>query len=218
MTKLVLWGAGGHGKVVLDIALALHRWTEIVFVDDAYAAGAGVYMNHPMGPRPADDLPVLRAAGFSEFVVTMGNNADRSECFAKAIAYGFTPATLIHPSAAVSPSASVDGGSVVMAMAAINAQAIVGRNCIVNTGAIVEHDCAVGDHSHIAPGAVLGGGVRMGAFSFAGINAAILPLIEIGEGAVVGAGAVVNRDVPSGETVAGVPARIIARKLRAEGR
>jgi UDP-2-acetamido-3-amino-2,3-dideoxy-glucuronate N-acetyltransferase len=44
-----------------------------------------------------------------------------------------------------------------------------------------------------------------------GSGAVILGGVRIGEGALVGAGAVVTREVAPGETVAGVPARVLTR-------
>jgi acetyltransferase-like isoleucine patch superfamily enzyme len=49
--------------------------------------------------------------------------------------------------------------------------------------------------------------------AFIGNNAIILPGIEIGERAIVGAGAVVTKSVESGVVVAGVPARLIEKRL-----
>ena len=210
MKKLIVWGAGGHGKVVLDVVLAAERWREVVFVDDGPVAEARLFMGHCV--RPSSDLETLREAGFSEFIIAVGNNASRTKCYEVAIAHGLNPATAIHPTAAVSRSASVGHGSVVMPLAAINAATLIGVDCIINTGAIVEHDCIIGDHSHVAPGATIGGGVTIGAWSFVGINASILPFAQVGDRAVIGAGAVVLEAVRPGETVAGIPATPIGKK------
>jgi UDP-2-acetamido-3-amino-2,3-dideoxy-glucuronate N-acetyltransferase len=51
-----------------------------------------------------------------------------------------------------------------------------------------------------------------------GSGATILCGITIGEKAMVGAGAVVTRDVAPGETVVGVPARVVLRSLGQERR
>jgi acetyltransferase-like isoleucine patch superfamily enzyme len=82
----------------------------------------------------------------------------------------------------------------------------------LNTAAVVEHDCLVGDHVHLSPGVLLGGGVTVHSFAHVGIGAIALPGSEIGEGAIVGAGAVVLDSVPSGTTVVGIPARLLARE------
>ncbi len=50
--------------------------------------------------------------------------------------------------------------------------------------------------------------------SFVGANAVIMPNITIGEGAVVGAGSVVTRDIPPWVVVVGVPARIMMKRKK----
>lgn len=123
----------------------------------------------------------------------------------RAEGYAFVP--VIHPAAVVSPSAHIGRAVQIMAGAIVNAHARLGNDVIVNTGAIVEHHCHVGDDAHMATGARLGGGVEVGARSHIGAGATVLHGIRIASDAVVGAGAVVTRDVSSGVTVIGVPAR-----------
>jgi acetyltransferase-like isoleucine patch superfamily enzyme len=94
-----------------------------------------------------------------------------------------------------------------MPRAVVNAGAVVGDNCIVNTGVVVEHDCRIADHVHLSPGVVLGGAVTVESLVHMGLGSIALPGSLIQTGAVVGAGAVVLREVSRGETVVGVPAR-----------
>ena len=207
--KLLLWGTGGHAKVVLDIARATPAFTEIVFLDDAKEKQGACFRGCPVLGGAAV-LGSLSGADTVQFLVAIGDNQVRAARYREAASQGLAAATLVHPSAIVSPSAAVGEGTVVMPGAVINADARVGRDCIVNTGAIVEHDCAIGDHVHIAPRAVLGGAVRVGDFSLLGTGAHALPGAEIGEHAVVGAGAVVLRQVPSYAISVGIPAKIVA--------
>jgi acetyltransferase EpsM len=209
MGDLVLWGAGGHGKVVLDIASAMGAFGAISFIDDASEGLAHEFCGCEVS-EASRYLQSLNKAR-SQYVVSIGRNELRAACFQRAFEHGLLPVTLVHPSAVISPSAQLDDGTVVMARAVINASAQVGKNCIVNTAAVVEHDCRVGDHVHLSPGVLLGGDVTVHSFAHVGIGAIALPGVEIGEGAIVGAGAVVLDSVPAGATYVGVPARPLAR-------
>lgn len=214
MNKLIIWGASGHGKVVLDVVRAQGGFTSIVFIDDASRKLSGEFQGcRVAGART--ELASLRTSGYAHFVVAIGCNAARAECFQAARRIGIEPATLVHPTAAVSQSATIGRGTVVMPNAVINPDSVIGANCIINSGAIVEHDCCIADHVHLSPGVVLGGGVRVCAYSHIGLNASVLPEIEVGERAIVGAGAVVLEWVAPGDTVAGVPAKSLQRSAAA---
>jgi sugar O-acyltransferase (sialic acid O-acetyltransferase NeuD family) len=210
MRDLVLWGASGHGKVVLDVATAMGGFDTISFIDDACEGHGRDFCGHPVFGSGAY-LQLVKGKGLSQYLVSIGKNEVRAACFQKALDHGLLPVSLIHPSAVISGAARIDDGTVVMARVVINAGAQIGKNCILNTAAVVEHDCRIGDHVHLSPGVLLGGGVTVHSFAHVGIGAIALPGAEIGEGAIVGAGAVVLNSVPSGATVVGIPARTLAR-------
>src|SRR4051812_26079108 len=142
---LVIWGAGGHGKVVLEVARAL-GYGRILFLDDGAIPGSSLLGCDVV--IPADSRLLNRDASF---VIAIGNNGERARCFGLAQKWGWRPATLIHASATVSASAVIGAGTVVMPRVVVNACAAVGENCILNTAAVIEHDCVVEDHVHIAP-------------------------------------------------------------------
>jgi acetyltransferase EpsM len=213
MSDLVLWGASGHGKVVLDVARAMGVFEAISFLDDACEKSASEFCNCEVF-SPHRHLQLLKGRSCSQFLVSIGKNETRAACFQRAFDHGLLPATLVHPTALISESARLGIGTVVMAKVVINAGAQIGKNCIVNTAAVVEHDCRIGDHVHLSPGVLLGGGVTVHALAHVGIGAIVLPGAEIGEGAVVGAGAVVLSSVPSGTTVVGIPTRVVRTGVR----
>ena len=213
MKKLIIWGAGGYGKVVLDVARAMGEFAEIVFLDDAVEKQGTLFCGCRI-VGAAEQLPLLAERGYQWFVAAIGENRTRARCYRHAVAQGLTGATLKHPSATISLSARIARGTVIMPRAVVNADARLGENVIVNTGAVLEHDCVIGDHAHVSPGAVAGGETRIGAYAQLGLAAVTLPGAEIGDGAVVGAGAVVLDSIPPGATAVGVPARILQRALR----
>lgn len=204
MNRLLIWGCGGHAKVVLDIACAAGVFSDFLFIDDS---GRPEFMGYAVAGTRAR-LPHLAKQAL-KFVVAIGDNTNRKECYEECRRHGLSAVAMVHPTAVVSRSARIGPGTVVMPQAVLNADSHIGENCIINTGAVVEHDCLTGNHVHVSPGAVLGGGVKVGERVHVGMSAAILPGIEIGEGAVIGAGAVVVKAVPPGLTVVGVPARPI---------
>ena|SRR6266481_4778994 len=206
MTNLYIWGAGGHGKVVFDCAAATGE--TIAFLDDDPKAQGSLFCERSVF-APLIRLQVAGAG--ASFIIAIGDNRVRAARFQTALEYGLPARTIVHPAAVVSRSAAIGEGTVVMAGAVINAGARIGRNCIVNTGAVVEHDCRIGNHVHLAPRSTLAGGVTVDSFSLIGIGAVVIPGVVIGDGAIVGAGAVVVKAVPQSVTVAGVPARVLAR-------
>ena len=191
---MILYGAGGHGKVIKEIIEACGGKVE-AFVDD----------NPAINERAS--VPVVHSVeGNDEVIVSIGSNSAR-KAIAEKLDCRFGVA--IHPSAIVSPSARIGEGTVVMPGAIINADAVIGRHCIVNTGASVGHDCHLEDFCHVAPHATLCGTVHLGEGVWIGAGAVVNPNIEIGEWTVVGSASAVTDNVEPNVTVAGVPARKI---------
>lgn len=196
--RLIIVGAGGHGKVIADSALK-NGYTDIVFLDDH---AAGMCMGFPIVGTSAD-IPAFHD-GRTDFVIAVGSNGIRKRI---ARAYDVNWVTLIHPSAQIAVNASIGKGTVVMAGAVVNACAAVGAHCIINTGAIVEHDNQIGDYVHISPGAALGGTVRVGELTHVGIGAVVRNNIQICGMSTIGAGAVVVKSITESGTYIGVPAK-----------
>lgn len=204
MSSLLIIGAGGHGKVVADAALASGHWRRVAFLDDRAVELVSVL-----------DLPVLGGTAdlekqsnvFAQAVVAVGNAARRMELLAVCAHYGYQLPVVAHPAAAISRFAALGNGCVVFAQAAINPGVQMGTGCIVNTGVTVDHDCWLDDGVHVCPGAHLAGSVRVGRCTWIGIGASVREGVVIGSGVTVGAGAVVIGDVNDGATVCGIPAR-----------
>jgi sugar O-acyltransferase (sialic acid O-acetyltransferase NeuD family) len=204
-TQLVIFGAGGHAKVVLDAAMRSGLFTEYCFVDP------NVDPSQFWSKCPVYEKASL-VQDATHFVVAIGDNEIRSRNFESALRIGLSPAVIKHPSAIVADDVRIGRGTVVLAGAIINPATSVGSNCIINSGAIVEHDNKIADHVHVAPGSRLGGGVTVHNQVLVGIGSTIVPGVTIGEQAKVAAGAVVTENVEAGSTVYGVPAK--AKVLR----
>jgi sugar O-acyltransferase (sialic acid O-acetyltransferase NeuD family) len=203
MSSLLIIGAGGHGRVLADTAVASARWEQIAFVDDRVEADR--ILNLPRAGTSAD-LEML-ARTYQAAAVGIGDARVRLDLLARCAQLGFELPVIVHPSAAVSSFASLGSGTVVFAQAAINAGAALDRGCIVNTGATVDHDCRLDEGVHVCPGAHLAGHVTVGARSWLGIGSCVKHGISIGNDVTVGAGAAVVANVAAGLTVVGVPAR-----------
>ena len=200
MNKLVILGAGGHGKVIADIALK-NGYSDICFVDD-YARGE--CMGFPI-VGVSSDVESLNNEK-TDFVIAIGNNSVRKNIAEK---YDVNWVSLIHPSAQIAVNVSIGKGTVVMAGAVINACATVGEHCIINTSSVIEHDNVLENYVHISPKAALGGTVRVGEKTHIGIGATVKNNIDICGDCIVGAGAVVVKNIEVPGTYVGVPVRKI---------
>jgi sugar O-acyltransferase (sialic acid O-acetyltransferase NeuD family) len=200
---LVVLGAGGHAKVVIDAARSAGVRLQAVLDDDP-AKQSGQFLGVPIKGDCASWASLI---GAPCFVVAVGRNGTRARLQQAIEADGREIAVIRHPFTAVASSAFLGGGTVVLAGAVINTDTRLGRGVIVNTGATVDHDCLVDDWVHIAPGVALCGEVRVGEGTLLGVGARVLPGVKIGRRCVVGAGAVVHRDLADNVRVVGVPAR-----------
>jgi sugar O-acyltransferase (sialic acid O-acetyltransferase NeuD family) len=208
---IVIFGCGGHGRVVAD-TLKVARGPLAGFLDDRPPAA---FVN---------EIPVLGGRGCLEepgflknydILVALGEVRLRRQLATLVLDRGGHLAKAIHPSAVIASDVSIGEGTVIMAGVVINTGSRIGRFAIVNTGATVDHDNVIEDGVHISPGCHLAGNVICRVDAFIGTGASIIPRIQIGARAIVGAGATVISDVPSDVLAAGCPA-IVKRRLARE--
>ena len=204
--KLVVFGAGGHAKVVIDIIEQQGNYEIAGLLDDDLRHQGCSFFGYPvLGTRA--QLPALLSAQLRHAIVTIGDNARRASVAALLESGGWQFASAVHPRAYVGRGVNVGPGSVVMAGCVINAEAHLGAQVIINTGATVDHDCRIEDAVHIAPGCHLCGGVCVGQGTLLGGGTVVTPGVTIGRKAIVGAGSTVIHDVADGAKISGSPAR-----------
>ncbi|KAB2322367.1 MAG: hypothetical protein ABS91_00600 [Thiobacillus sp. SCN 64-35] len=203
---LVVFGAGGHAKVVIDAAMRLGV-RQIHLVDDDESRWGMSLLGYPvLGGRDA----LLRLPERPQAIVAIGNNRIRCAVATWLESQGFPLATVVHPSVQLGHDVLVGRGTLLVAAAVVNSGSVIGANVIVNTSATVDHDCVIGDGVHLAPGVHLCGEVRVEARSLLGVGAVVTPCVRIGRDCVIGAGAAVLDDIPDEMRVGGVPARLLA--------
>lgn len=203
MKNIKIYGAGGHSRVIIDLAECLGYTVTKVFDD---------FLDRSKGDDHKEGQPDLcnnKAEFFSDddpLIIAIGNNHTRAE-LAHRIKSNF--GILVHPSAVVSTYASLGAGTVVNCGGIVQAGATVGEHVIINTGALVDHDNKIGDFVHVSPNVSLTGHVEIGEGTHIGAGAVVIPKVKVGRWCTIGAGAVIIRDVPDFSVVVGNPGRII---------
>jgi len=210
MNALIVVGAGGHARSLLDILLGNGNFSHIACVDAAYPE-----IDHVQGYPSVkvigrdENLPTIYAAGFGHALIALGNNRLRRSLFLQAFEIGFQFVNAISRYAIVSERAEIGKGSCVMPGAVVNAGAVIGENCIINTRCSIDHDCQIGAHCHIAPGVTLSGGVTIGEGTQVGTGASVTDRVRIGDWSLIGAGSTVVRDIDSRIVAYGIPAKYV---------
>ena len=207
--KVILWGGTGQAKVVRPI------------IEYYGARIVAVFDDTPNLPPPFPDVDLF--CGWEEFQkwIQSQNRHEIGFCVAIGNPHGRTrlrfheqltkealqPITIAHPTAWIADNATIGSGSQILAGVIVAPEARVGRQCIINTNTSVDHEVVLEDGVELAPGVTLCGLVHVGINGWVCAGATVLPRINIGADAIVGAGAVVTKDVPERITVTGVPAR-----------
>jgi sugar O-acyltransferase (sialic acid O-acetyltransferase NeuD family) len=179
-----IYGASGHGKVILDI-LEANGIRINGFIDDD--ASKSFF----------ESLPVLRYEDVNpekvSVILGIGTNKTRRMVASR---INCRIITAFHPSAIISPKAFLENGTVVMQLAVVQPGTSIGYHCIVNTKASIDHDCTIGDFVHISPGATVCGNVTIGDLTWVGAGTTIIQGISIGNNVIIGAGSVVLKNIP----------------------
>jgi len=196
-----LYGASGHGKVILDILLGMGEEIGGFFDDDPQKVSIMGYPSMPYPGRFVKDE--------DKIILSIGNNSIRRK-LSGSLKVNFAKA--IHTQSILSKSITIGTGTVIMGGALINSDSQIGSHVIINSMASVDHDCKIEDFVHIAPGSVLCGGVQIGEGTLVGAGTVIIPNIQVGKNVTIGAGSVVINHVPDGVTIMGNPAKIKSKK------
>lgn len=205
---LIMLGAGGHAKVLLSLAQA--SGLNVIGVCDPELAEQGCDQwrgVRVLGGDEALDAFDPASVGLINGIGQLVGSTGRRKVFERLKAKGFRFPVLVHPTAWVDPSAVLNEGAQVMAGAVIQADTSVGLNSIINTQASVDHDCYLGAHVHVAPGATLCGNVQVQDLAFIASGATVIQGLTVEEGAVVGAGAVLVRNLAARLMLIGPAAR-----------
>ena len=174
--KIVIIGAGGHGRVICDAILAENKYELLGFVDDALPVGTHI-LNGFKVIESQKNMQQLKGKS-DYFVVGIGSNNVRERLYNLAIVL-FDAAVVIHPKSLVTSVASIGPGSVILANAVVNTASVIGTNSIVNIGVIVDHDCIIGDHVHLQIGSMIGSSSIVGNFYSSSIGEKVASFSKI---------------------------------------
>jgi sugar O-acyltransferase (sialic acid O-acetyltransferase NeuD family) len=207
MAGLIVYGAGGHAKVVIDAIEVGGGAAGLQLADDRVEAkGTSFFGYRVLGGRH-------ELLGLGEprpkVVPAIGDNASRLAALSWLRTNDFVLETVVHPSVRLGRGVRIGDGAFLAAGVVVNADTSIGEGAIINTGASVDHDCLLDEGVHVAPGCHICGNVTIGAGTLLGAGTVVIPGVRIGAAVVVGAGSTVLHDVPDGARVAGSPAKAI---------
>jgi len=200
MKNIIIFGAGGHSLVVIDLIKELKQYVILGIYDDNKE---GSFEGVPIIGKIDDNI--IKDA--DEYIIGIGHDRVRKNIYEQF--YNLPWATLIHPRSIISKSASISYGTVVLAGAIIQPGVTVGKHCIVNTNSNIDHESYINSFSSICPGVTICGNVNIGELTFIGANSTIIQRITVGKNCIVGAGTVIIKNVNDNCKIVGNPGRIL---------
>lgn len=209
---VLLLGAGGHCKVIVDAIKSWHGDFNIIGVTDNDETK---FEQTVLGiPIIGNDGIIwdLFECGLRKVFISIGmvkNYHPRNKIYHKISDMGFELVNVIHGTSIISKTVTIGKGNAILAGSILNTEVKIGDNCIVNSGSIIEHECIIGNNVHIAPGVSISGQVSIEDNCMIGVGASLIQGVRIGEGSIVGAGSVVTKDIPPNCVAVGAPAKVI---------
>lgn len=203
MEKIIILGAGGHAKVIAE-AIIKSGNRVIGFLDDEKLEDTEIYLGIKVLGKINDCINYKNY----RFIIGIGNNKVRKEISNK---YNLNWCTVIHPSAIVASDVKIGLGTVIMPGVVINPGTIIGNHCIINTSSSIDHDNIIEDFVHISPGCHLAGTVKVKENTWLCIGTIVKNNITITSNSVVGAGAIVIKDIVESGTYVGIPAHKVEK-------
>ena len=188
--KLAIIGAGGHGKVVGEIAL-LNHYKFIDFFDDRVKK----IKEFPFNIVDTLDYLNEHLEDYDAFFVAIGDNKKRSKKIELLKKKKVNIISLLHPKSTISKFSSIGIGTCVMANAVVNAGSLIEEGVIINTSASIDHDCLIKDFAHISPNCSISGGVKIGKLTHLGTGTSVHPGINIGNNVKSGIGSKVFKNI-----------------------
>jgi sugar O-acyltransferase (sialic acid O-acetyltransferase NeuD family) len=209
LTPLVIFGAGGLGREVLLLVQQINQsrptWDVRGFYDDQAPATPTVAGLPYLGTNTdlnASSEPVAVA-------LAVGSPAGRAAVVGRLTSEQLHFPVLVHPRVALASTQRIalGAGCIIQQGCVLTCDIALGRFVFLNLGCTVGHDAVLEDFCSLMPHANVSGAARLATGVYLGTSATIIQGVSIGAHTVVGAGAVVVRDLPANITAVGVPAR-----------
>ena len=215
MKKILVIGASGHAKVIIDIIKKQAKY-EIFGLIDSYKTKGTKINEHEILGTEEDLSNIIDANNIYGGIIAIGDNWTRRKLYKKitSLSINFEFITVIHPNVIIGENTIINSGTVIMAGSIINSDATIGKQCIINTKSSVGHDVVMKDFCSIAPGVTIGGDVLINKCSVISLGASIIECVEIGKHTVIGAGSLVNRNIRDYKIAFGVPAKEIKNRKK----
>lgn len=205
---MLITGARGFGRQLLEIFVQLEQLDGLAFFDDHYNEDR-LFDRFPVYKTEEEVLRFFSESNDIRFALGTGTPETRERFTERFTRLGGQLSSVISPFAHVAKfSVHIGEGSCILTSSIVETGVELGKGCLVNLKASVAHDCTIGDFTVISPGATINGNCRIGHYVHIGSNATILPNITVGNHVVIGAGAVVTEDIPDHVLAVGIPAQI----------
>lgn len=206
MKNIVIIGASGHARMIIDIIERQEDLKIIGLIDSYKTIGESLFNYKVIGTE--DAIPdLIKSKTIVGGIIAIGDNYQRYQMFLKLskTCVNFEYINAIHPSAIIGKDTHIGMGTVLMPYATVNANSKVGAHCIVNTQSSLGHDSIMENFSSLGPGSNTGGHVTIKTSSAICIGACITGGITIEKHSVVGAGSVVLKNINAFKLAYGNP-------------